>query len=292
MKSLIRTTTTSRKENPARSPLVQPFLKWVGGKRQLLPEIRKYIPPSFNSYYEPFVGGGAVLFGLQPARARINDTNAELINLYDIIRRAPDELMEALRQHRHSEDYYYELRALDREADYHARPAIERAARILFLNKTCYNGLFRVNAQGHFNVPFGDYANPGIIDPAVLQAVSNYLNTAEVTMTSLDFEQALACAVEGDFAYLDPPYDPVSDTSSFTGYNVGNFGREDQRRLKKACDGLAERGCSFLLSNSATDFIRELYAGYEIIEVAAARNINAVAAGRGKVSELLIRNKV
>lgn len=282
----------TQKKHPRRNPLVQPFLKWAGGKRQLLPEIRKYVPPRMREYYEPFIGGGAVLFGLQPSRASINDANAELVNLYGIIRDHPDELIEAVKRHRNSEEYYYELRALDRGDDYLLLSPVERASRILFLNKTCFNGLFRVNSQGHFNVPFGDYANPGIVDAAVVRAVSGYLNAARVAMTCLDFEEALKVAGEGDFAYLDPPYDPVSDTSSFTGYNVGSFGREDQRRLKVACDSLTSRGCGLLLSNSATDFIRKLYADYDIVEVKASRTINAIASGRGKVGELLIRNKV
>jgi len=275
-----------------RNPLAQPFLKWAGGKRQLLSEIRKYIPKQFKRYFEPFIGGGAVLFDLQPKYGFVNDANKELINLYSVIKCTPDELIEHARKHRNTEDYFYDLRSQDREKGFKKLSDVQRASRIIFLNKTCYNGLFRVNSQGQFNVPFGNYTNPVIVDEVVIRAVSRYLNEAQITLTNCDFEAAVAGATKGDFVYLDPPYDPISDTSSFTGYSLGNFGKDEQERLKKVCDDLTKRKCKVIQSNSATDFIRGLYSDkrYTLIEVEANRNINSIATGRGKISELLILN--
>jgi DNA adenine methylase len=277
-----------------RNDLLQPFLKWAGGKRQLVPEIRKYIPKKFKLYFEPFVGAGAVLFDLQPQAALINDANEELVNCYRVIKEDPEGLISHARRHRNTKEYFYRLRSLDRTPEFKSLLALERASRIIFLNKTCYNGLFRVNSQGQFNVPFGKYANPVIVDEIVIRAVSRFFNEAHVEISNEDFEVALSGAGRGDFVYLDPPYDPLSDTSSFTGYNLNNFGRDEQRRLQRVCDELTQRGCKVLLSNSATDFIRELYSDpnlYTIVEVEANRNINSVGSSRGKISELLIFNK-
>lgn len=277
-----------------RNDLLQPFLKWAGGKRQLVPEIRKYIPHKFKLYFEPFIGAGAVLFDLQPQTALINDANEELVNCYRVIKEDPEGLIAHTRQHRNTKEYFYRLRSLDRQPSFKSLSPLERASRIIFLNKTCFNGLFRVNSQGQFNVPFGKYANPVIVDEIVIRAVSRYFNEAHVEISSEDFEVALSGAGRGDFVYLDPPYDPLSDTSSFTGYNLNSFGRDEQRRLQRVCDDLTRRGCKVLLSNSATEFIRELYADtsqYTIVEVEANRNINSVGTSRGKISELLIFNK-
>lgn len=271
-------------------PLVRPFLKWAGGKRQLLPELRKYIPSRYNTYYEPFVGGGALFFDLQRKRAVINDTNAELLNCYIVIRDAVEELIAALEQHRNEEAYYYALRDWDRAHDFAARPAVERAARVIFLNKTCYNGLFRVNSQGQFNVPFGRYKAPTIVDTAVLRAVSKYLNNNVITMLNVDFAEAVRGAKRGDFIYFDPPYDPVSDTASFTSYDVNGFSRAEQIRLKGVVDELTQRGCKVLLSNAYTSFIADLYKNYTCIKVGASRAINSHAQGRGKVDEILVMN--
>jgi DNA adenine methylase len=268
-------------------------LKWAGGKRQLVPIIRKYVPRSYKLYFEPFVGAGAVLFDLQPAPALINDANKELIDCYRVIKKDPEGLMAHARKHPITKKYFYGLRSLDRDSSFKTLPALDRASRIIFLNKTCYNGLFRVNSQGQFNVPFGNYSNPLIVDEVVIRAVSHYLKEAHVEISNDDFQAALSGAGRGDFVYLDPPYDPLSDTSSFTGYNLNSFNRDEQRRLKEVCDDLTRRRCKILLSNSATDFIRELYrdgSRYTIIEVEASRNINSIPTGRGKISELLIMN--
>jgi len=271
--------------------LVTPVVKWVGGKRQIINQIVKYIPKSFSTYYEPFLGGGAVLFELQPKTAIINDINAELINLYEVIKNNVDELIEDLKQHRNEEAYFYELRELDRnKEDYNHLTSSQRASRLIFLNKTCYNGLFRVNKAGQFNTPFGNYKNPNIVNEFTLMAVSNYFNKAQITFTCKDFDEALKGARKGAFVYLDPPYDPVSDTASFTGYDKGGFDQNEQIRLKNMCDKLNEKGIKFLLSNSATDFIKDLYKDYKIEIIKAKRAINSKADKRGEIDEVLVMN--
>lgn len=273
-----------------KNKLVQPFLKWAGGKRQLLPEINKYIPKKFNTYYEPFVGAGAVLFHLQPKKAVINDINKELINTYIAIRDHVDELIESLRKHKNEKEYFYKIRDLDRKKEYDNISMVERASRIIYLNKTCYNGLFRVNSQGFFNVPFGNYKNPNIVNEIVLRAVHKYLNSNNITILNVDFEEAVENAKKGDFIYFDPPYDPISDTSSFTGYSLYGFDKDDQIRLKNVFVELDKKGCKVLLSNSATDFIKDLYRDYRIEIVYANRNINSIASKRGKIDEVLVMN--
>jgi DNA adenine methylase len=279
------------------NPLVRPFLKWAGGKRQLLPEIVKYVPKltSKHTYYEPFIGGGALLFELQPSKAVINDRNQELINCYQVIRDLLDELMAELSKDKYSnnEKSYYDMRDLDRSTKKYAKlSAVEKAARIIYLNKTCYNGLFRVNSQGQFNVPFGRYKNPNFLDDAVLIAVNKYLNSNSVTLSNLDFEEAVKDANKGDFVYLDPPYDPVSETASFTGYDVNGFNKDEQKRLKTVFDDLNNRGCKVMMSNSCTDFILDLYKDYQdtIKTVRATRSINSNALKRGLVNEVLVLN--
>lgn len=275
-----------------RDPRARPFLKWAGGKRQLLPQLIAHRPNKMGTYYEPFLGGGAMLLALQPARAIVNDTNAELINCYEVVRDCVEDLISALQEHkaRNSEDYYYEIRDWDRDSRYGERPAIERAARIIYLNKTCYNGLFRVNSQGQFNVPFGRYASPTIVDEGVLQAVSHYLSTNDVQFRNVDFATATHDAQSGDFIYFDPPYDPVSITASFTGYDVNGFGKDEQRRLKNLIDELTLRGCKVMLSNAYTPFIVDLYQAYDCFRVQAIRAINSKAHRRGKVDEMVVTN--
>jgi DNA adenine methylase len=273
--------------------IARPFLKWAGGKRQLLPSISEHLPRHYQTYYEPFIGAGALLFHVQPKIAVVSDTNSELINCYEVVRDEVELLIEELRLHssNNSEPYYYEIRDWDRNREqYNHLPPIRRCSRIIYLNKTCYNGLFRVNSQGQFNVPFGKYKNPNILDDAVLRAVSGYLKSASVRIKNLDFEDAVADTVKGDFVYFDPPYDPVSDTASFTGYDVNGFNRDEQHRLQKVFEELDCKGCKVLQSNADTPFIEQLYSRYKIIRVEAARAINSNAAGRGKIGELLIKN--
>lgn len=274
--------------------LVAPVVKWVGGKRQLLPEIKKYSPKKYNTYFEPFVGGGAVLFELQPKNAIVNDINKELINLYSVIKNNVDDLIEKLSDtetYSNTSDCYYRVRELDREPQkYNKMTGVDRAARILYLNKTCYNGLYRVNSMGEFNSPFGSYKNPNIVNSITLKAVSKYFNESNIKFLNGDFEKTVKTAKKDDFVYFDPPYAPISKTSNFTGYNENGFGENEQIRLKELCDTLDKKGVKFLLSNSDCEFIRELYKDYNIVTIKAKRTINSNANNRGAISEVLIRN--
>ena len=272
--------------------LLSPMLKWVGGKRQLLSEIVPMIDNKCSTYVEPFVGGGAVLFRLQPQKAIINDYNQELINVYRTVRDHLDDLIEVLQIHatKNTSDYYYEVRALDREDSFKKMSDIEKAARIIYLNKTCYNGLYRVNSLGQFNSPYGRYKNPKIINEPVLRAISNYFNSNEIKKLIGDYTEALKNLDANSFVYLDPPYMPISSSSSFTGYTEGGFGYERQIELKKECDKLTQQGIKFLQSNSDCEEIRELYKNYKIKTVQAKRSINSVAKKRGEINEVLIYN--
>lgn len=271
--------------------LVIPFVKWVGGKRQIISEIQNLLPKKITSYYEPFIGGGAVLFHIQPQRATINDLNAELINLYRVIKEQPSALIKDLSKHKNEAEYFYQIRSLDRDKEQYSQlTEVERASRIIYLNKTCYNGLFRVNNAGEFNTPFGRYKEPNIINEITIKAVSSYLNQAHVSILQGDFEASLQDIPHNAFVYFDPPYDPVSDSASFTGYTQGGFNRQEQIRLKRICDELNEKDIKFLLSNSCTDFILDLYRDYQINKIKANRFINSNAEKRGMASEVLIRN--
>jgi DNA adenine methylase len=269
-----------------------PFIKWVGGKRQLLPELRRHIPVTFNHYYEPFIGGGALLLDLQPEKATICDLNPELVNAYTVVRDNFNLLKWYLEQHKenHDEIYYYKIRDYDRDT-YRFRliPPVQKAARFIYLNKTCYNGLWRVNKKGQNNTPIG--SNKGKLAQNVfncenLWRVSDYLQGKEIFQA--DYKQINPSY--GDFVYFDPPYYPVALKPNFTAYTALDFNGECHMELKQFIDILTERGVKVLLSNSNADFIRELYQGYEIIEVDAARLVNSRVSGRGKVKELLIKN--
>ena len=275
--------------NNKKNLLTRPFLKWAGGKRQLLPQISKLVP-KMKTYYEPFIGAGAVLFHLQPKKAVINDTNVELINCYDTIKNNLDKLIEDLNNHKNEKEYFYSIRELDRMPAYQKLSDVGRSSRIIYLNKTCYNGLFRVNSQGQFNTPFGRYNNPKIVDETVLKAVNKYLNSSDVTILNLDFEEAVSTAKKGDFVYFDPPYDPISDTSSFTGYDINGFNKNEQKRLKDTFEELTNKGVKCMLSNSKTPFITKLYNEYVTIDVSAIRSINSNASKRGKIEEILVLN--
>lgn len=271
------------------NPVLKPILKWVGGKRQLLDDILPLIPQC-STYVEPFVGGGAVLLSLQPKKAVINDYNAELINVYVCVRDHLEELLEMLERHKelNSADHFYKVRALDREPGFEDLPPVERAARIIYLNKTCYNGLYRVNSAGQFNSPYGKYKNPAIVNEPVVRAMSTYLNGG-VKILCGDYGQALKGLRKGAFVYLDPPYMPISSSSSFTGYTEGGFGYDEQVRLKEECDKLASKGVHFIQSNSDCPEIRALYSDYEILTVKAKRAINSRGNRRGEINEVLIR---
>lgn len=276
----------------AKNKLLVPFLKWVGGKRQLMPEIRKILPKGVANrpYYEPFIGGGALFFDLQPKRAIINDYNEELINVYTVIRDNPNELIEDLKKHKNTAEYFYEIRAIDRQPLFNNLTKIERASRIIYLNKTCYNGLYRVNNAGEFNTPFGKYRNPNIVNEPVIRAVSKYLNSPQIQILNGDYELILRDIPTNSFVYLDPPYHPISESSNFTGYVQGGWNEEDQLRLRDICNRLNDNGIEFVLSNSASDFIREIYSDYIIHIVQASRAVNSNPSKRGQVGEFLIRN--
>lgn len=277
----------------AKNLLLSPMLKWVGGKRQLLSDIVPMIDKNSPMYVEPFIGGGAVLFNMQPSRAIINDYNQELINVYMTVRDNLDELLEELKVHEenNSADYYYEIRALDREDAFRHMSNVQKAARVIYLNKTCYNGLYRVNSAGQFNSPYGRYKNPNIVNEAVLKAISKYFNSNEITILNGDYKRVLENLDQDAFVYLDPPYMPISSSSSFTGYTEGGFGYNSQVELKEECDKLNERGIRFVQSNSDCEEIRELYKDYCIKTVKAKRSINSVGNKRGEINEVLIYNE-
>lgn len=275
--------------------LVTPVLKWVGGKRQLIEDIDPLIPKKISTYVEPFVGGAAILFHLQPKKAIINDFNDELMNVYKVIRDNPDGLIKILEKHKNanSEEYYYETRGLDRLSDYEKFSNEEKAGRILYLNKTCYNGLFRVNSSGQFNAPYGKYKNPAIVNDVTIKAVSNYFNSANIKFLTGDYKEALKGLRKGAFVYFDPPYMPVSSSSNFTGYTENGFGYEKQVELRDECLKLHRKGIKFLQSNSYTPEILELYSDssvFTIKVVQAKRSINSKSDKRGEISEVLIYN--
>lgn len=268
----------------------KPFIKWVGGKRQLLPKIKELVPTQFNKYFEPFIGGGALFFDLNLNEAFINDFNPELTNLYHVVKTMPELLLESLKKHINTEEYFYALRNLDREEFFKTLSEVERASRFIFLNKTCFNGLYRVNKKGQNNVPYGKYLNPTIIDEENLFKCSESLKNT--TILTGNFAGILPFVSENDFVYLDPPYAPVSTTANFTSYTNEAFGIAQQERLKEFCDILTVLGVKFLLSNSDVPLIRQLYSEYDIITVELNRTLSAKGSARGKVNEVLIKNYI
>ncbi|MHA1585139.1 MAG: DNA adenine methylase [Promethearchaeota archaeon] len=265
-----------------------PFLKWAGGKRQLLSQIDEFLPKSITHYIEPFVGGGALFFHLLPKKAILIDTNPVLINVYQVIKNNVEELIHLLKQHRNEKDYFYQIRNIDRTKEYDKWTDIEKASRTIFLNRCCFNGLYRVNSKGQFNVPFGKYKNPKFCDEINLHAVHDSLQ--DVTILSSSFKRVLDYAKPGTFIYLDPPYHPLTETANFTSYTKENFGKEDQIHLKEVFSELDKRGCKVMLSNSYCDFIIDLYKEYNIKIVKAKRAINSKASKRGAINEALILN--
>jgi DNA adenine methylase len=263
---------------------VKPFLKWAGGKTRLLPSLRNSLPPHFDRYVEPFVGGGAFFFDLSPRVAVLGDSNPELMNCYEVVRDHPEELIEAILQFRVSGPEFYRIRGLDPNT----LPAITRAARLIYLNKTCYNGLYRVNKQGGFNTPYGRNSNVKVVNPANLRASSERLK--RVHLLCADFEAVLESAQKGDFVYLDPPYVPVGKFSDFKRYTKDQFYEADQERLADTFHELADRGCFVLLSNSYNKKTSKLYARFLQRTVQMPRFVNCKGEGRGKVDELLISN--
>jgi DNA adenine methylase len=281
----------------AYSSIAKPFLKWAGGKSQLLDQFASLYPRSFSNYHEPFVGSAAVYFHLCCLKAsgrladsmkqvRLTDSNAELVNCYRVVRDEVDALIELLAQHKrqHGREHYYQVRS---QSPQDLSP-IESAARFIYLNKTCYNGLYRVNRKGQFNVPIGSYKNPSIFDADDLRQGSRLLQGVEIVLA--DFRDVVDHAASGDFIYFDPPYHPLTRTASFTSYTENPFGEEQQCDLARVFRKLDQKGCKVMLSNSWTPFILDLYQDFNLIEVKAARVINSKASGRGRISELVVLN--
>lgn len=272
----------------------KPFVKWAGGKRQLISVIDKHIPPEFGTYFEPFLGGGAVLFhllGKNPSmKCKVSDLNSDLVLAYVTIRDKVDELISSLENHARNyhkspDSYYYGIRESEPKSQ------IDKVSRLLFLNRTCFNGLYRVNSKGKFNVPLGRYSNPNIVNADNLVAVSHILQSKKIQINCSDFSAVLADAKKGDFVYFDPPYQPVSDTANFTSYTNRDFTFSDLENLVKVSEKLSEKGCKVLHSNSNTKEVRGLFSkDWKVIEVAANRAINSDSAKRTGQKELLIKN--
>ena len=273
----------------------KPFVKWAGGKTQLLGRLSSIIPDSFNDYYEPFMGGGAMFFylasrNLTQKRVFLSDINSELINVYKCLRDKLDLLLAKLINHqeKYIQDrttYYYKLRGLTYDDD------LERAAQLITLNKTCYNGLYRVNKKGMFNVPMGQYKNPLICDTANLKKVSSILNRRDIGIECMEYQQMLRQAREGDFVYLDPPFSPISETANFTEYTAGGFVMEDQINLARVFRSLDRRKCKVVLSNSDCALVRNLYKEFKVMTVSSLRSINCKSVKRKGNKELIIYNK-
>jgi DNA adenine methylase len=273
----------TRRAAPVNGPR-RPFIKWAGGKRQLLPQLRRYVPEQFGRYYEPFVGGGALFFELRPADSVLTDVNERLIRTYRGVRDDVEQVIELLRDCRHEESFFYE----QRDVDIDAKTDAQVAAWFIYLNKIGFNGLYRVNRQNRFNVPFGRHKNPTICDEDTLRACSVAL--AGARLDNIDFAAAVANAQAGDLVYFDPPYVPVSVTSSFNRYTSDGFDRAAQERLRDLALDLKQRGVHVLLSNSSAPLVRDLYQhGFETIEVSATRLVNSKVTGRGAITELVIR---
>lgn len=266
----------------------KPFLKWAGGKSKLLSYLRCFVPNNFNNYLEPFLGGGAFFFDLRPQKSILSDSNSELINCYNIVKNRPAELISALTRMPVNEDFYYELRSKIPEK----MSELERAARLIYLNKTCYNGLYRVNKKGQFNTPFGRNHNVKVCNSENLELASEALKTA--TIIEGDFETVLLkYAQENDFVYLDPPYPAIGKFSDFKRYTKEFFNEEDHRRLARVIEEIDRRGCNFILSNPKHDLVTELYSNFSDfrkIDVEAPRFINCQGSRRGNVPEVLITN--
>ena len=273
---------------------MHPFVKWAGGKTQLLDKLVALMPKEYNHYFEPFIGGGALLFHVAPNEFTINDFNSELVQAYRCLSNPSDteKLIERLKFHQenHSEEHYYEVRSMDKSPDFLSLPIYERAARMIYLNKSCFNGLYRVNSKGFFNVPSGKKKSVICYEEKNIQEITDFFGKSKFEILNGDFEKAVADAKKGDFVYFDPPYDTWENKDSFTSYAKNPFGKDEQRRLADCFKSLSDKGVYVMLSNHNTDFIRELYKDFNIHVVKAKRMINSKADGRGNVEEVIITN--
>jgi len=286
-------------DRPFNVSKIQPFVKWVGGKRGLLSQIIPLLPKEFNNYFEPFVGGGALFFELQKQgkldgkKVYLFDINSELINAYQVIKTAPSELIEELSKFKeqHSKEFYYKVRSWDREDNFLELDNIIRASRFIYLNKTCFNGLYRVNRKNQHNVPMGSYKNPKICDNDIIYSASYALQN--VTILNASYREVLKYAAKDDLVYFDPPYYPLNNTSSFTSYSEFEFLEREQKELFEVFCELNKKSAFVVHSNSDTKFINDLYSvDYTIEKIQANRFINSKSSGRGKISEVLVRNKL
>lgn len=273
---------------------MHPFVKWAGGKKQLLDKLHSLMPKTYNRYFEPFIGGGALLFSVAPKDFVINDFNSELIQAYFCFTNETDfkKLLEALDFHQmhHSEEHYYDVRNMDKKSDFLFLPIYERAARMIYLNKSCFNGLYRVNSKGYFNVPSGRKKTVNCYEQENLKEISTFFSSSKFKIFNGDFQDAISEVKAGDFVYFDPPYDTWESKDSFTSYAKNPFGKEEQKRLANVYKELSEKGAYVMLSNHNTEFIRELYKEFNIHVVEAKRMINSKASGRGNVEEVIITN--
>lgn len=271
---------------------IQPFVAWAGGKQQLLPEIRKEIKRAgnFTTYYEPFVGGGSVLFDLLPKRAVINDYNIELINAYQVIKTDVDDLIVELAKGENTAEEYYRIRALDRAPGYQRLSKVKKAARFIYLNKTCFNGLYRVNKQGYFNAAYGKRKKVKIVQADNLHKISQYLNNNDIRLYTRDFADILKNVKPDSLVYFDPPYVPANEIANFTRYTDNQFRASDQQRLAEKCQQLNKKGVKFIASNSDTSAVHKLYKDFNFRRVSARRYINVKGTGRKKIDEVIITN--
>lgn len=272
---------------------LKPFVKWAGGKRQIISKLKSFMPSKFNCYFEPFLGGGALFFSIMPNVAVINDYNEELMNVYRVIKDKEmyKKMIRVLKVHekKHSEKYFYFIREKDQnKRSINRMKPWTRAARTVYLNKSCFNGLYRVNKSGFFNVPFNGKNNIKTYDKENLKNIHNYLVNKNIEMLSGDFENAIKNAKKGDFVYFDPPYDMVNN--SFTGYTNDGFGKESQIRLSQVYKDLDKKGVFVMLSNHNTPLIKDLYKDYKINVIKAKRMINSVGSKRGEIEEVIIIN--
>lgn len=278
----------------SKSTNLKPFVKWAGGKTQILNKLKEYLPKSFNNYYEPFIGGGALFFSLSPKVAFINDANQELICVYKCLEDNVLflKLINELKNYefKHSEETYYEVRQLDRNEDFYNLPIYIRAARMIYLNKACFNGLYRVNSKGYFNVPSGRKEKVNTFDKNNMELMHNYFTQNQITITNGDFSKAVENAKAGDFVYFDPPYDTWDDKDTFTSYSKDSFGKQQQKELCEVFKQLSIKGVKVMVSNHNTKFINELYVEFNIHVIEAKRMINSNASGRGNVEEVIITN--
>ncbi len=272
---------------------LKPFVKWVGGKRQILDMIKEHMPRTYNTYFEPFIGGGALFLDLAPKDAVINDYNGELINVYNVLKNDSgyNKMCALLDEYekKNSEEFYYELRSVDRnKKQFNEMKDYERASRTIFLNKTCFNGLYRVNSKNEFNVPYNKTKKVNTYDIDNIANIHNYLVNNNITIMNVDFEEAVRNAKKGDFVYFDPPYDTLND--SFTSYTDADFTKGDQKRLFECYKKLDKKGVKVMLSNHNTPFINELYKNYNITVIYAKRSVNSNGRKRGNVEETIITN--